>query len=386
MNQLLEKLKALKNERAALATEVAGEITPDRLSEIETRSSAIDTELAHLDKQIEMQARLNSNAIQGTSGLEDELVLVGNPLGSPEYRNGFKRYVGHLMNKTELRDLSGATATSDVAPFIPITISSKIIEIVEKTGTFLSLATKTNVKGGYQVPVQELIPTATWQAEGTAATGQKLKFGVIKFGAYKLQIRLPRTFEVEKMTLEVFEQKIAEYAAKAIIKAEEAGMFIGTGEGQMTGIITTLDKPGNESLIKTITAFDYKTLLEIEGSLDEDKEENMIWAMPRKTFYSQVLSMVDSQKQPIARVSLGLDGKPVYALLGRPVKFAKPSNMGSYFGFIFDFADYFINDNDEMSARDFYDSDIDADVRQLTSLVDGQVATTQGLLGIKLSA
>ena len=73
--------------------------------------------------------------------------------------------------------------------------------------------------------------------------------------------------------------------------------------------------------------------------------------MSKKTFMQQIVGMVDDNKQPVARVNYGMNGKPIYSIFGREIvlvgdylpTFTATVTADTIFAFIFDFKDYLWN-------------------------------------------
>ena len=90
--------------------------------------------------------------------------------------------------------------------------------------------------------------------------------------------------------------------------------------------------------------------------------------------------MVDANGQPIARVNAGINGRPEYDLLGRDVVIAADEYMDSWsdtiedgkvFAFLYNFKDYILNSNLELTTKFYEDNDTDDTVFKAVMLVDG---------------
>ena len=98
--------------------------------------------------------------------------------------------------------------------------------------------------------------------------------------------------------------------------------------------------------------------------------------------------MVDSNKQPIARVDSGLDGKPSYNLFGRHVEFtsALPAYTGgtvaadTVVAFLFRMEDYYLNTNMKPTIKRYTDEDTDDEITKCIMLADGAVVDKNSLV------
>ena len=98
------------------------------------------------------------------------------------------------MNNTpipaELRQNEN-TLTTDIGAVIPPTVLNKIVQKMESVGMVLPLVTNTNFKSGLAIPTNNVMPVATWVAEGKGSERQKATLGNIQFGHFKLQCHYP---------------------------------------------------------------------------------------------------------------------------------------------------------------------------------------------------
>ena len=125
----------------------------------------------------------------------------------------------------------------------------------------------------------------------------------------------------------------------------------------------------------------------MEAALPEGYDD-AIYVMNKKTFVSQVLGMVDTTKQPIARVDSGIDGKPAYTLFGRHVEFtsqlpaytAGTVSADTVIAFLFRMEDYMLNTNMQPTISKYTDQDTDDEVTKCIMLADGKVVDKNSLV------
>lgn len=297
-----------------------------------------------------------------------------------EYRTQFMNYV---LNGTPIRmqNQDQQTTTADVATVIPNTIIDRIVEKMEKTGNILNKVTRTFYKGGVSVPTSAAKPTASWVTERGTVDKQKKVTGSVTFNYYKLKMVIAVSLTVEVVTLEVFERTIANNIAEAMVKAIETAIIAGNGaEGnQPEGIIKTEPVSGQKVEITEGNNITYADLCAAEGLLPAAYDDAE-WCMRKATFMNQIVGMVDSTGQPIARVNAGLNGKPEYTILGRHVEFsedvpafAKTVSEDTTVAFLFRFADYMLNTNMNVTVSKFTDNETDDECTKAIMLADGKV-------------
>lgn len=317
------------------------------------------------------QNNLNSGAVISTIGninSTDEDIT-----NTVDYR---KAFMNHIVKGSSMPEIyNDVTKTTDAGVLIPKVIVQKIIEDIEKYGNLLELVTRTSYPGGVIVPTANFNMTATWPGEGNGSTKQKKTIdGSITFTYHKLRCAVSVTLETSVMALDVFEKVLISNISKAMVKALEEAIINGTGINQPKGILAESAPSDQDIDVSDIT---YQTLVDAESALPMEYENNAIWVMTKKTFMKFV-GMVDSNGQPIARVNYGIGGKPERSLLGRRVELTNhlksfdTASTSDKFAFIFDFSDYVLNTNYEVSLKRYEDNDTDDVVTKSIMIVDGK--------------
>lgn len=313
---------------------------------------------------------------------------------SEEYRKAFMNHVlrGEKI-PAKFMNADAQTVTSEVASVIPTVLVQKIYSKLENYGKFFAMATKTNFKGGVTIPTSAVNLTASWVAERGSADTQEAPTGSITFAYRKLICKVAVSFEADVVTLDIFENDLVEKVSKAMIKAIEQSMFTGNGAtgNQMVGFLTETVATGQNVDITEGNHITYADLCKAEGLLPEAYDANAIWVMQKSTFYNEIIGMVDENGQPIARMSVGFDGKPEYAILGRRVEFAPymPAFATSVaadtiVAAIFDFSSYVINTNYAMTIKKYTDEDTDDQITKAIMLVDGKTVDKNSLVTVTI--
>jgi len=308
---------------------------------------------------------------------------------SLEYRRAFMNNVlKGIPIPDKFVNADANTKTSDVGSVIPTTILEKIIEKMDSTGMILPLVTKTAYQGGLSIPTSTVKPVATWTPEGSGSDKQKKATGSIVFAYHKLRCAVSVSFEVSVVTLGVFETTIINNIAEAMTKALEQAIVSGSGEGQPKGVLTETVVTGQNVDIAAADEPDYETLINAEAALPLAYENGAVWCMTKKTFMKFV-GMVDGQGQPIARVNYGIAGRPERSLLGRTVvlndymtSLGATITEDTVVAFLFNFADYVMNTNYNITVKRYEDNDTDDQVTKAIMLVDGKVVDKNSLVTV----
>lgn len=309
---------------------------------------------------------------------------------SVEYHKAFMNYV---LNGTKIpeqfQNASTSTKTPDVGSVIPTTIMQKIVEKMESTGMILPLVTKTSYQGGLNIPTSTVKPVATWVSEGNTSDKQKKTTGVITFSYFKLRCAISVSLETSVVTMGFFETTFANNVSEAMTKAQEQSIISGDGTTQPKGVLTETPADGQLITLAAKDTLTYKTLIDAESALPLAYESNAVWCMTKKTFM-QFVGMTDNNKQPIARVNYGINGKPDRTLLGRSVvltdymsSYADTVQADTPFAFLFNFEDYVLNTNYAMTVKRYEDNDTEDQVTKAIMLVDGKVVDKNSLVVLK---
>ena len=388
-------------QRKQLMDEAQKLLDESKTAEAQAKMKEVEALDAKFEEEAKIQANLNALAgqkvatpaaaaqsvdLSGQKKAED----VINRYNTPEYKVAFMNYVlKGTQIPQELTNADANTKTSDVGAAIPTTTLQKIYEKIEATGMILPRVTHTSYKGGVTVPTSSAKPTASWVAEGAGSDKQKKALGSITFAYHKLRCAISMSLEVSIVTYPMFESQFVANVAEAIVKAEEQSVVSGSGSGQPKGITKETVVTGqNIDIAAATTALTYKDLTAAEAALPQAYDAGAVWCMTKKTFFEQIVGMVDSDGQPVARTNYGTNGKPVYSLFGREVvlvgdylpSFAASVTTDTIFAFIFDFKDYLWNENLGMTFRRYTDNATDDEVTVALALVDGKCVDKNSLV------
>ena len=357
----------------------------DELNDAEKQLSQVDKE--EQPKEEEQQQEEPKEEQQGqrfnpvaTYGLKRGKTME--QMENFEYRNAFMDFV--LNKKPIPTELRANTLTDDVAAAIPVEVMNRIVEGIAANGMILPLVTRTNYKGGLSIPTSSVRPVATWVAEGAGSDRQKKVLGEISFTHFKLRCEVSMSMETSVMTIPVFEQVFIANVVDAMSIALEKSVIAGTGTGMPTGILSQ-DAPEGQ----TITLDGEPTfskLVEAEGALPIEYENTAKWVMTKKA-WAKVEGMVDDNKQPIARVNYGLDGRIARVFCGREVVLIPyAEEMGDNFAFIYDFKDYVLNTIYDMGIQRKQDWDTEDQRIKAVMSVDGKPVSNASLVLVKGTA
>lgn len=295
------------------------------------------------------------------------------------------------FSKVEKRDV---TSTGDVSIVIPENLVNDIITEVQNRGYILSKVNRTNFAVGQTIPVGLLNVKATWVGakEGTQLekSGEGLGSAVQKGGVeatvvffnYKLRCEIALTYESQIQALAVFESKFVQQVADAMIEELEKAVVSGDGINQPKGILLETPREGKALAIASGTKLTYADLIKFVGAVPRKYRNGAIAFMSQNTF-NELMSIVDENGQPVAKVNTGVDGELVYRLFGMPVELADEYledyklevENDTIFAFIYNFKEYTLNTNYDLGIQTKVDWDTDNKHYKAVMAADGKAVT-----------
>ena len=325
----------------------------------------------------------------------------GNVLESAEYRRAFMAYAqSGAPIPAELR--GEAISTNESGAAIPLTIMNEVINTVRKRyGNLYNKVTRISVKGGVEYPIGALSATFKWINESTVSPRQKLDpLAKITFSYHTAEIRIAQTFLSQILTMEAFENKIAEVIAVAYLQAMDYGIVNGSGNGTMLGILNDTRVTSQSDNIITMTAADMgdwqKWRKKFFAKLPLGYR-NGEFIFPLSTVDAYLETMADANGNPIFSQATGLtvnDGdavNPNGTFYGRGISLVEPdilpdfdtANTNDIVGIFWQPQEYAINENFGFTMRRYFDEETNEWVDKAIVVVDGKVLNPKGFYLIK---
>lgn len=353
--------------------EVAMEMKDEaEIAKMEAEVKAIDAKFE--DYKVELANEAAIEKTKEAKPMMEDLIVSTEMTDSVDYRKDFMNYV-------RTGKLSNNVTTSNAGAAVPTTVLNRIWARMIANGQVLKEVTRTNVKGGLSIPAINLKPAASWVAEGAGSTDQTMSLTAVTFAYNKLRCSIAVSLEMDEMAIDAFEDMLVELVGDAMMVALETAIISGSGTLMPTGILNSA-APSGQAL--TSFTWTYANLVNAESALPSQYESNAKWCMTKAKFMS-VVGMVDSTGQPIARVNYGVGGRPERSILGRDVIIVPATYFGSSTvdAFIYDFKDYVLNTNKEVTVKKYEDNTNDNQVTKAVMLVDGKKVDNGSLVTIE---
>ena len=304
--------------------------------------------------------------------------------------------------KVEKRDI---TNTGDLSYVIPENLINDIITEVENRGYILSKVNRTSFAVGQTIPVGLLDVKATWvgakegnqierSGEGLGSAVQKGGVeATIVFFNYKLRCEIALTHESQIQALEIFERKFVQQVSDAMVEELETAVVSGDGVNQPKGILTETPRDGKALEIASGTKLTYADLIRFAGAVPRKYRNGAVAFMSQNTFNS-LMSIVDENGQPVAKVNSGVDGDLTYRLFGMPVEladeyledYALTVDSDKIFAFIYNFKEYTLNTNYNLGVQSKVDWDTDNKHYKAVLAADGKAVTKYSFVTFTVKA
>lgn len=408
MKDFLKKLIADKNAKlatirskvdASSSVEEVRSLTAEAES-VQAEIRAAEAQLAELEAAEKREIPADATLVNGTvkaSAKTPEARADESKFDSMEYRRAFMAYVqSGTPIPSEYR--SEANTTAETGAAVPITVMREVINTVKKKyGNLYSKVTKLGVQGGVEFPIGALKATFKWVTEGTVSPRQKTdKLGTVSFKYHTAEIRIAQSFVSSIVTLPDFEAKIAQVIAVAYLQAMDEGIVLGTGNGQMLGILND----ARITNVVTMTAADmgnwtaWRKKFFAKLPLGYRAGE---FIFPLSTVETYLETMADSNNNPIFKQATGLevnDGdavNPNGRFFGRDISLVEPDILPDFdeasandvIGIFWQPDEYAINENFGFTMRRYFDEETNEWVDKAIVIVDGKVLNPNGYFLIK---
>jgi HK97 family phage major capsid protein len=409
LEKRLTKLTTKKNELAGKAT------TTEDINELRAINAQIDEingDIADINEQLadmrddtpaegegEQRGAIPAGAVQhGYNPISRHVApapaATVDATDTPEYRAAFMEYV--CRGTAIPADVRATTLTTDATAVIPTTVLNTIIQQMDTYGNIWAKVRKINVKGGVEIPILSIKPTASWITETQSSTDKKIQVNSnITFSYYGLECKVAQTILVNVVSLPMFEQLFSTLVVEAMIRALETAIISGTGSGQPTGI--TVDSRVPADNVIEMTAADFSSWTKWKKNVFAKMPKayrNGEFVMAQSTFDSYIDAMVDTTGQPIGRVNYGIAGAETYRFGGKTVETVEPTlikdfdtaEAGDVVAIFCNFSDYIVNTNMQITTTRWVDNDNNEIKNKALMYVDGKLADPYGVLIIKKKA
>ena len=321
LEQTIERLAELDEivERSATVEEI-DEATNEKKELIERKAFLEDLQER---KQIarDIQAgKITANIIEERKE-ETKMELTYKP-DSMEYRNVWlNKMRGVALNETEERAFSDANAV------VPDATANMIIDSLVDKVPLLNEIELLRVKGHVSFAVNTVAPALTLKAGGSAVDEATTTMVQVTLGSYTMSTIVRIGADVASMAISAFEGWLVAKLTDQIAYKIEYYIIKGSGESQPKGIDAITYVDGTNAVDWAGAALADEDINEAIGLLPAAYDGNAKFLMSKKTFYTNVLGLTDTNNVPLVQ----RDANNRFVLQGFPVIFSDQVDAGDIF-------------------------------------------------------
>lgn len=358
---------------------------------------ADDLRLDAVLADIEILEAQEKHAKRTAKPVAPEKRVGSDPYASMEYREAFKRYVTTGERTPELR-LDAQTTTTEAAAVIPTTILNEIIQKLKEYGQIFARVRKTSIKGGVQVPILSIKPTATWINETTVSDRKNVNASTnVSFTYFGLECKIATSLLADSVTLEGFESTVVDVVTEAMVIALETAIVKGAGSTQPLGITADTSRIPAAQIV-TLASADFADWGEwkkqVFAKMPIRYKAGAVWLMAGGTFEGYIDGMTDANGQPVGRINYGITEGPQERFSGKPVIQVEDDIIANYddastgdvVAILCRLGDYCINSNMQMTMYRYLDHDTNQYVDKAILIADGKLLDPNGVVIVKKGA
>jgi HK97 family phage major capsid protein len=256
---------------------------------------------------------------------------------------------------------------------------------------------KISVRGGVNIPILSLKPTATWIGETTTSDKQKVQANSnISFSYYGLECKVSTSLLADTVTLTGFENTITDLIVEAMVKTLDFSIVKGNGTGKCLGISADTRIPASQ--IVTLTAAEFGSWAawkkKVFAKMPLSYKAGATFLMASGTFEGYIDGMVDTTGQPIGRINYGITNGPQERFGGKEVVLVEDDIIAPYddaassevVAIYCNLRNYGVNSNMQMTMFRYFDHDTNEWVDKAILIVDGKLIDPYGVVIVKKAA
>lgn len=392
-------------QRNQLMTEAQNFLKAGDVDNAEASMKKVDELDAKYEKEATAQA--NFAALQNSAVVPSAIQNLGEgtPNGgtqapvndiyaSAEYATAFMNHVcrGEVI-PAKFRNAAASTTAADAGAVIPTTMVKEIIRGLKERGVIFKQLRHLNIQGGVEIPILDLMPTASWVGEGASEDQKMSAKDTVSFKYFGLECKIAQSLLVSIVTIEEFQDTFVDLATEAVIAGIEKGVFKGTGTKQMLGVC---NDPRVTNVV-TMTAAEFaewtnwkkKVFAKIPKKYQTGK-----FHMAQGTFEGYIDGMVDKNGQMVGRTNYGIADGPVYRFGGKGVETVEDDVLpnfddaaaGDVVAVYMNLKDYGFNSNMTMTVVQWIDNDTNQKKTKVLLICDGKIIDPNGVILVKKGA
>lgn len=318
MEQVLERRNAIKEE-------LNHELSIEQIEALETEVNELNERKKYIEDAIEKRKALETELINATNLPILESRTIGEERMeldmNKEYRSAWlKNLQGIALNEVEQRVFTGSAAV------VPEQTADMIIDKLVDAVPLLNEVELLRFKGNASFAVQSVAPAPTLKAGGSAVDEATTTLVEVTLGSYTMSALVRIGADVASMAINAFESWLVDKLVEQLAYKIEYYIIKGSGESQPKGVDAITYTDGTNAVDWASTALAVADIDEAIGLLPAAYDRNSKFLMSKKTFYTNVSGLTETNNFPvIERVGNG------FMLRGYPVLFSDQVDAGDIF-------------------------------------------------------
>lgn len=330
------RITQIEERLAAIKIELAGELTEDQITALESEVESLSEERKALLNVEERRNKLRSSIAEGSVEArriatpaanevnEDPVVQA---LSSPEYRSGYLRSLQGVPDdalstaerralKTVIEHRSLTVSDDSAGAVVPEHTANMIVETIGKLAPLINEIELLRVKGTVKIAVESVVNDAALHKELAEATDAEDKLVYITLGGYEIMKFISISASVRTMSIDAFETWLVNQIARKCAKLIEHYIINGTGNEEPKGIEAARTwEDGTSAVVYTGTVPTYANICSLIALLPSEFDANAKFLMNKKCFWGRIQAIRDDGKAPIVHKN----ADNTYNIMGYPV-------------------------------------------------------------------
>lgn len=302
------------------------------------------------------------------------------------YKNNFLKALRNKFRRAEDTAKLVEGSPTQGGYLVPTEFSDKIQSALEEENAIRQIATIITTESEHLIPFVVTKPEASWISEGQTIDLTTESFDRISLGAHKLGAAITLSNELLADSYYDLEEHLTLEFAKSVARKEEESLISGDGNGQPTGILTTI--AANSDCYKTTRSAEISAddLINLQYSVRRPYRKNACWLCNDEVL-SQIRKLKDTTQNYIWQPSL-LENEPA-RIFGQPVytsPYMPPAESGKIAVLYGDFSAYVIAERGQRTIRALRELFALQDVTAFLMLerLDGKLTDTDAIRGLKI--
>lgn len=373
----MTKTDELRKAMAAKKTEIENLRDSGNLKD----AAQLAEELKTLNQQFQVEKALEDSKFENFLKHKE---LVGGGIANESHRkfsnalrNNFRNSDSYLRESVSIKG----------GYLVPTELDAEILSKLENENVMRQICRVIQTEANHQVAVVSSPPSASWVSEGQAIDLTDEDFAQYTLKAHKLAAAINITNELLADSFyDITTHVIGEFA-KALGAAEEQAFIVGDGNGQPTGILTTI-AADTDCYIETVDSFiTTEDLINLQYSVERQYRRNACWLTSDSTL-ATIRKLQTTEGHFLWEPSLTAEEPP--RLLGAPVYSSPyvPSEGDKPVILYGDFSKYFIADRGTTTVKILSELNALSDITTILAIrrVDGLLVDKAAVRGLKISA